>query len=107
VCHVYGPLRIDEDLDRLRALVRRLTDHHEHARPEPWSLDDAPADFVDTLLGAIVGIEIPISRMIGKWKLSQNRPETDRLSVIEALTGETGPAAAALAETMKSREADS
>lgn len=85
VVHASGPLRIIEDREWLRALVTRLTDRHEAAGDAPWKVTDAPAGYIDNLLGAIVGIEIPITRLTGKWKVSQNRPAADRQGVVHAL----------------------
>jgi transcriptional regulator len=94
VAHAVGPLRVVDDPAWLRGLVGRLTDRHERGRREPWKLGDAPADFIDAMLRAIVGLEMPILRLTGKWKLSQNRPPGDRAGVAEGLEREpraTGP----------------
>jgi transcriptional regulator len=85
VVHAHGVLRAVDDAPWLRALVGHLTQHHEAPRALPWAVDDAPADFVQQLLRAIVGIEIPVSRLLGKWKISQNRSEADRLGVAQGL----------------------
>ena len=85
VVHAYGPMSIVEDRTWLRGLVERLTARHEAGRPEPWKVTDAPADFVEQMLGAIVGIEIPLTRLVGKWKVSQNRPAADREGVVTGL----------------------
>ena len=85
VVHAYGPLRIIEDRTWLRGLVERLTNRYEAGRAEPWKVTDAPADFVEQMLGAIVGIEIPLTRLVGKWKVSQNRPSPDRDGVVTGL----------------------
>jgi transcriptional regulator len=85
VVHAYGPLRIVEDPSWLRALVERLTDRHEAPRPEPWEVADAPDDYIEGQLRGIVGIEISIERLIGKWKVSQNRPEADREGISKGL----------------------
>ena len=77
------PLRVIDDRVWLRQFVEQLTNRYEGARSDPWKVTDAPADFIDTLTSAIVGIEIPISQLTGKWKVSQNRPEKDRLGVTE------------------------
>ena len=76
-----GPLRAVEDAPWLRDLVGRLTDHHESARTTPWAVDDAPDDYVQQMLRAIVGIEIELTALVGKWKVSQNRADTDRAGV--------------------------
>ena len=76
--HAYGRLQIHEDPDWLRNLVTRLTATHEDRFEQPWQVSDAPADYVDGLLKAIVGIELRIERIEGKWKMGQNRSEADR-----------------------------
>lgn len=77
-----GPLRFVDDPAWLRETVTRLTEIHEGGRPEPWTLTDAPADFLNGMLKAIVGVEITVARFEGKWKMSQNRSEQDRVSVM-------------------------
>jgi transcriptional regulator len=72
--HVYGELRVHDDIDFVRSVVRDLTDKHEAGREPQWSVDDAPARYVDGLLRAIVGVELVITRVHAKAKLSQNRP---------------------------------
>jgi len=78
-------LRIIDDPEWLRGLVGRLTTRYESSRAEPWHVTDAPADFVDTQLRAIVGLELSVTRLIGKWKASQNRPPADRDRVVAGL----------------------
>ena len=90
-----GRLRAFEDKAWLRAFVTRLTDTHEGGRPAPWAVSDAPADYVETMLGAIVGIEIALSSLVGKWKVSQNRAAADRAGVAAGLLREGGDAALA------------
>ena len=92
--HVYGPLVVHDDVAWVEALVRRLTARHESSRPEPWSPDDAPEPYFRGQLRAIVGLELPISRIEGKFKLSQNRPEADVDGVIDGLTASGRPAVA-------------
>lgn len=87
VVHAHGPLRAVDDSAWLRALVGRLTDRHEAPLSTPWAVDDAPADYVQQMLRAIVGIEIAVERLIGKWKVSQNRSDADREGVAAALDG--------------------
>ncbi len=84
-----GPMRVIEDPAWLLENVRALTHSQEQNRAEPWSVDDAPADYIAGLLNAIVGVEIVIERWEGKWKMSQNRPADDRAGIIEALTNKT------------------
>jgi transcriptional regulator len=97
VVHAHGTLRAVDDAPWLRELVGRLTAHHEQPRAQPWSVDDAPADYVQQMLRAIVGIEIAVERLVGKWKLSQNRSAEDRAGVAAGLAAEPGAAARAMA----------
>jgi transcriptional regulator len=85
-----GRLRAIEDRAWLRDFVGRLTERHEAGRDAPWAVSDAPADFVETMLGAIVGIEIALTSLVGKWKVSQNRSAADRVGVAEGLVREHG-----------------
>jgi transcriptional regulator len=80
-----GTLRAVDDAPWLRALVGRLTDHHEAAQPAPWQVSDAPDDYVQQMLRAIVGIEIELMSLVGKWKTSQNRSAADREGVAHGL----------------------
>lgn len=86
VVHAHGTLRAIEDPVWILELLERLTTTHEASRPAPWAVHDAPRDYIDKLLQAIVGIEIPVTRMEGKWKSSQNRSAGDQAS-IERETG--------------------
>jgi transcriptional regulator len=86
VVHAYGPLRIIEDEAWLLRFVEKLTDIHEAGSPAPWKVSDAPGDYIKSQLKAIVGVELPIRRLEGKWKVSQNRTVRDRQGVIEGLT---------------------
>jgi transcriptional regulator len=81
VVHARGRIRFFEDEARLHALVSTLTEHFERARPEPWSVADAPGDYVRAMLGAIVGFEIEVTDLVGKFKASQNRSAEDRAGV--------------------------
>ena len=101
-----GALRVIDDRDWLRAFVEQLTNRHEAGRREPWKVTDAPADFIDKQLGAIVGIEVPMTRLIGKWKVSQNRPAADRDGVVQALRQEGDHAAAAMADLVRQSKSD-
>jgi transcriptional regulator len=83
--HIYGPLTIHDDVGWLENLVRRLTDRHEAERLEPWSIDDAPREYAESQLRAIVGLELSISRIEAKAKLGQNRSSADIDGVIEGL----------------------
>jgi transcriptional regulator len=81
VVHARGRIRFFEDEARLHALVSKLTDHFEGPRPKPWSVADAPDDYVRAMLRAIVGFEIEITDLAGKFKASQNRSAEDRTGV--------------------------
>lgn len=98
--HAHGTVRFFDDRERLLDVVARLTDRHEHARAAPWKVGDAPPDYVEGLLKAIVGVELTITRLEGQWKASQNKGEADRRGVEEGLR-EGGNAA--LAELVRER----
>jgi len=104
VVHASGDLRVIDDPAWLRRFVERLTNRHEAGRPTPWHVSDAPGDFVAQLVRAIVGIEIPIARLTGKWKLSQNRPLGDRVGAAQGLNAMGRPDGVALAELMSKSE---
>ncbi|MCX7094524.1 MAG: FMN-binding negative transcriptional regulator [Methylobacter sp.] len=97
VVHAYGTLRIIDDAVWVRAQLEALTQQHEAAFPEPWAVSDAPEDFTEKLLGAVVGIEMVITRLTGKWKVSQNQPLQNQLSVIQGLNGSGQSGAVAMA----------
>lgn len=88
VVHAYGPIRFFDEPARLLEIVTRLTERHEQVRAASWAVADAPADYVAGMVRGIVGFEIPIARLQGKWKMSQNRPPADRAGVIAGLTEE-------------------
>ncbi|MGH7154299.1 MAG: FMN-binding negative transcriptional regulator [Acetobacteraceae bacterium] len=83
--HAYGPLTLFDDAERLLQVVTRLTEREEAHRATPWAVTDAPDDFVAGMLKAIIGFTIPIARLEGKWKMSQNRPAQDVAGVITGL----------------------
>lgn len=85
VVHAYGPLRIIEDPQWLLTHLHSLTDTHESSQTMPWKVSDAPEDFIAALLRGIVGVELTIERLEGKWKVSQNQTERTRASVVEGL----------------------
>lgn len=85
VVHAHGTPEVVEDRDALHAIVSSLTQAHESTRPAPWAVDDAPADYVEQMLRAIVGIRIPVTRWVGKFKLSQNRSAADHGGVVAGL----------------------
>ena len=85
VVHAYGPLKIIQDDHWLLTNVEKLTNIHEAASPSPWKVSDAPEDFIKSQLKGIVGLELPIQRLEGKWKVSQNRTERERNGVVNGL----------------------
>ena len=103
VVHAYGTIRFDENRDRGLLHVTELTDRQEASRPEPWKVSDAPADYIEALLGRIVSFEIAVTRLVGKFKASQHRPEGERSAVTAALAAE-GASAADLNEVIRSPE---
>jgi transcriptional regulator len=105
VVHAHGPLRFVDDAAWLRALVERLTDRFEQAQPHPWTVVDAPEEFVRAQLQAVVGVELPVTRLIGKWKVSQNRPALDQQGVIDGLRAAGDSASLAMAEEVAKRKA--
>jgi transcriptional regulator len=88
VAHAWGRLRVVDDAAWLRNLVGQLTTRHESRFEKPWSVEDAPADYIDKMVSAIVGIEITITRLEGKAKVSQNQPAVNREGVVQALTAQ-------------------
>jgi transcriptional regulator len=102
--HAYGTLRLIEDDDWLRGLLRRLSDRHEAGSPAPWLMQDLPEPYLKSMLKGIIGLDIAVSRLEGKYKLSQNRPAVDRLRVIAALERREDADSLALARLMRERE---
>jgi transcriptional regulator len=96
--HAWGRPQVVEDSGWLRRQVEDLTNLKEGGLPKPWLVDDAPADYLASQMKGIVGVEIPIAKIEGKWKVSQNRPEVDRAGVVAGLRGggEQAEAVAAL-----------
>ena len=85
VVHAYGTLRIIDDAVWVRAQIEALTAHNEAGFARPWSVSDAPHEYTEKRIGAIVGFEIVITKLTGKWKVSQNQPAQNQASVIEGL----------------------
>ena len=85
VVHAYGALRVIDDPVWLRAQLEALVSRHEQQSAVPWSISDAPPEFVARMIGSIVGFEIALSRLNGKWKVSQNQPAANRDGVVAAL----------------------
>jgi transcriptional regulator len=104
-----GRPRVIEDAAWLRRQVGDLTDAHEADRPEPWAVSDAPEDFIRSQLNGIVGVEIVLTAIEGKWKMSQNRPAADRTGVIAGLRARAAagdPMAGAVADLVAARDPD-
>lgn len=97
VVHAHGRLRAIDDPAWLHAMVTRLTARREASRPAPWAVADAPPDFIAKQLAAIVGIEIAVTRLVGKWKVSQNRNDADRAGVADGLAAAGSAEAASMA----------
>ena len=100
VVHARGRMRFVESRSWLRRLVAELTQRFEAGRPDAWQVSDAPADYIETMLNAIVGIEIEVRELVGKAKLSQNHTDADRQGLIDGLRREPDAAAQATADAM-------
>jgi transcriptional regulator len=101
VVHAHGRMRVVDDLTEVRSHLERLTDRHEQRRENPWKVTDAPADFIDKMATAVVGIEMKIERLVGKWKASQNRSMPDREGVVNGLVQDGSPAARIMADVVR------
>jgi transcriptional regulator len=101
VVHAYGPLKPIEDPHWLRAHLEKLTDAHEASSANPWKVSDAPEDFIRQQIKGIVGLEMPIRRLEGKWKVRQNRTEKDRIAVEEGLTELNTPESLAMRKLLE------
>jgi transcriptional regulator len=98
--HLTGTLAFHHDPEWLRAFVTRLTTAHESGRERPWAVTDAPPEYIDGQLRAIVGVELTVTSVEAKQKLSQNRSALDREGVVAGLRGEHGSGPAAIADEM-------
>jgi transcriptional regulator len=96
--HAHGVPQAIDDPVRVLDIVTRLTQVHEASQARPWQVADAPADYLASLLKAIVAIEIPVQRWVGKWKVSQNRPAADQQGVADGLRGQGAEQMAALVQ---------
>ncbi|HJU16546.1 MAG TPA: FMN-binding negative transcriptional regulator, partial [Stellaceae bacterium] len=85
--HAYGTVRLIAEEAPLRALLQRLSERHERGNPAPWRMEDQPEDYLAGMIRGIVGFAIAVTRLEGKYKLSQNRPAADRPRIIAALAG--------------------
>ena len=102
--HAYGPARRIDDPDWLRDLVRRLSERHEAREPAPWRMQGLPEPYVQSMLKGIVGVELAVTRLEGKFKLSQNRPASDRPRIVAALDRRDDADSRAVADLMRQRE---
>jgi transcriptional regulator len=102
--HLYGRLGWFDDADGLLDVVSRLSEKHESAQPRPWTVADAPADYVERLLNGIVGVRLTVSRIEAKRKLGQNKPDADRLGVIEGLAMSPDPRDRLVANAMQPKD---
>lgn len=85
VVHAHGRIQIRDDARFVRRLLANLTRHHEAGEPTPWKMADAPREYMETMVQTVVGIEIEIKRLVGKFKLGQNKDEADRQGAAHAL----------------------
>jgi transcriptional regulator len=102
--HACGIVRLVEDANWLRQLLRRLSERHEARNPVPWQMQDLPEAYLEGMLRGIVGLDIAVTRLEGKYKLSQNRPAADRPRVVAALEAQADADACAVAHLMRERE---
>ena len=103
VVQASGLMQVHDDAQWIRAQATQITAERESAFDKPWAVDDAPRDYTDTMIKALVGIEIPITKLTGKWKVSQNQPAANRQTVIQALQADGGAQATAMADLVDSR----
>jgi transcriptional regulator len=101
VAHVHGTFEPIQDPEWLLQHVSQLSQKHEATQPKPWRISDAPCDYIDKMLTAIVGIKIHIERIEGKFKLGQNRSDADRAGAVRGLNGTPRASDTALADWMK------
>jgi transcriptional regulator len=102
--HAYGTVRLVEDVGWLRELLSRLSERHEAGNPSPWRMQDLPETYLRGMLRGIVGLDIAVTRLEGKYKLSQNRPAADRPGVIAALEAQNDDDPRAVARLMREQE---
>lgn len=106
IVQVRGPVRVIEDRAWLAGQIAALTDRQEGGRADPWAVADAPEDFVAGQIKGIVGLEIEIARVEGKWKVSQNRPAADRAGVVAGLEAEGDERSLAMARLVNEKTID-
>jgi transcriptional regulator len=102
VVHAYGTLRSIEDAHWIRLHLDNLTAHQESEFSEPWKVADAPTEFLDEMINAIVGIEMVITKLTGKWKISQNQSKSNKAGVINGLRERSGPWALIMSDLVAS-----
>jgi len=102
--HAYGTLRLIDDVDWLRIVLRRLSDRHEARSAGPWKMQDLPEPYVSGMMKGIIGLDITVGRLEGKYKLSQNRPAADRPRIATALEQRGDADAVGIARLMRERE---
>lgn len=102
--HAYGALRLVEEEEWLRRFLHKLSARHEAGRAAPWRMEDQPAAYIAGMIKGIIGLDITVTRLEGKYKLSQNRPAVDRPRITAALETEGGADALAIAQLMRERE---
>lgn len=105
VVHAYGAPRIVEDEGAARAYLERLVEAREAGLEPPWRLENQPGDFIEAMAKGVVAFEIPIARLEGKWKMSQNRPPEDRAGAARGLAASDHPPARDVAMVMRARDA--
>jgi len=103
VVHAYGVLRVADDMSWLRAQLEALTGHNESAFPKPWAVSDAPPEYIEKIMAAIVGVEMAITKLVGKWKVSQNQPAQNQAGIISGLKASDLPNAEAMAAMVEAR----
>jgi len=106
VVHAHGPLEAVDDTDWLDDQVRRLTDRNEAGRAAPWSVDDAPRDYLAGMLRGIVGVRLEVARFEGVWKLQQHRSDADRAGLVAGFASEPDAEARAVGQIMAGLERD-
>lgn len=97
VVHAHGLLRVIDNASWLRAHLDALTGHNEASFPEPWAVSDAPPEHIERMMTAIAGVEMVITKLLGKWKVSQNQPAQNQIGVISGLKASGLPASEEMA----------
>jgi transcriptional regulator len=103
VVHAYGVLRVVDNASWLRAQLDSLTKRNESSFPEPWAVSDAPPEHIERIMTAIVGVEVVITKLLGKWKVSQNQPTQNQVGVIAGLKASGLPESEAMAALVEAR----